>query len=61
MNDADSKNEEAHVHWHFSPRYDNPVTFNNELFIDENYPKTNKNMRLTDQNMLAKIAEKIRE
>jgi diadenosine tetraphosphate (Ap4A) HIT family hydrolase len=60
MNDTGSNNQEPHVHWHFSPRYNNPVNFNNEVFTDENYPRTNKNPRLTDQETLIKIAEKLR-
>ena len=60
MNDADSKSQEPHIHWHFSPRYKNPINFNNEVFTDENYPRTNKNLRLAYQDTLMKIAEKLR-
>ena len=60
MNDTALENNPAHVHWHFSPRYNNPVVFNNETFIDENYPRTNKNHRDTKIDTLKLIAEKLK-
>ncbi|NCO10282.1 HIT family protein [Candidatus Saccharibacteria bacterium] len=38
MNNAYQSNTPApHVHWHFKPRYDTPVTVNNEVFTDPEF------------------------
>jgi diadenosine tetraphosphate (Ap4A) HIT family hydrolase len=61
MNDLVSDDNQPHIHWHFAPRYKNPVNFNNETFIDENYPKTNKKPRKTNESTLLLIANELKK
>lgn len=51
--------EEPHVHWHVTPRYEQPVEVGEEEFIDENYPRTNKQPKFIDGALLRQIANKI--
>jgi diadenosine tetraphosphate (Ap4A) HIT family hydrolase len=51
--------EVAHVHWHVTPRYAQPVMVDEHEFVDENYPRTNKEAKFVEQDILHKIASKI--
>lgn len=51
--------EEPHVHWHVTPRYAQPVRVGEQEFIDENYPRTNKEAKLVEQAVLQQVARRI--
>lgn len=62
MNLAAWENKSTHVHWHFHPRYDQPVDFAGETFVDAEYLKR---ALKTDHNVgdeiLRKISQKLKE
>lgn len=42
MNNAAGRREETHVHFHVTPRYDKPVEFFGEMFIDARWPQSSR-------------------
>lgn len=62
MNNAyeTDSDETPHVHWHASPRYNRPVMVGEHEFIDQNYPRTNKEAKIVGQAVLELIASRIR-
>jgi diadenosine tetraphosphate (Ap4A) HIT family hydrolase len=65
MNNAyQEENPQPHVHWHFRPRYRNPVEFEGQVFTDPNfghhYLNGPNDKRAVDRETLKKIAHRIR-
>jgi len=67
MNNAFEENsdESSQVHWHFRPRYKNPVEFNDEVFKEPNfghhYIRERDKEKIVSREMLKAINAKLQE
>ena len=42
MNNAAGRHEQTHVHWHITPRYEETVEFDGDVFIDSRWPQSSQ-------------------